>query len=61
MFIRIEKYSIQTEKITFIEKRPQGLKVHFTSGETINIQKGEVELFWKKIIAAENNLSMKIE
>jgi hypothetical protein len=61
MFISVADISIQIDKITYIRKSGKNVTVHFTSGENITIPVEHVETFWTKMIAAENNRSLRIE
>jgi len=52
---------LQIDQITHIRKSGGGLTIYFSGSDSVDISPDHVEAFWKKIIAAENNLSMRIE
>jgi len=61
MFISVGDVSLQIDQITHIRKSGGGLTIYFSGSDSVDISPDHVEAFWKKIIAAENNLSMRIE
>jgi len=52
---------MQLSQITHIRKTGDSLTVFFTGGDNVDIPAEHIEAFWTKMIAAENNRSMRIE
>jgi len=61
MFISVGDVSMQLSQITHIRKTGDSLTVFFTGGDNVDIPAEHIEAFWTKMIAAENNRSMRIE
>ena len=61
MFISVGEVSLQIEQITHIRKSGDALTIYFSGSDSVDIPRDHVEDFWNKMIAAENNRSLRIE
>jgi len=61
MFISVGDVSLQIDQITHIRKSGDALTIYFSGSDSVDIPPSHVDDFWTKLIAAENNRSLRIE